>query len=140
MTRTPDVERAYRAYEHLQADDIEGFLEFVDPDAEWHSLVLEIEGAFRGHDGVRAWWQGLLDAFPDWKPTLVDIQDLGGVLVILGRGTGIGAGSGVGIDDEFWQVTQMRDGKITRYRAARTEAEAMAIAESWREPPRGDAR
>ena len=35
---------ARRAYEALQREDIEGFLGVVDPEVEWHSLVLEVEG------------------------------------------------------------------------------------------------
>jgi ketosteroid isomerase-like protein len=126
-------ELAQLTYDRLRADDVEGFLEYVDPDAEWHSLFLEIEGVFRGHDGVREWWRALHTIFPDWDPSLVEIRDFGDVVVTQAAATGSGAASGVGLDNHFWQVVKLRDGKIVRYRAARTEAEAIEIAEDWRE-------
>lgn len=123
-----NIERTYRAYEALQADDIETFLTYVDRDVEWHSLILEIEGVFRGHDGVREWWNGLRVVFPDWNPSIVEAREFGDRVVIHGRATGSGAASGVGIDDDFWQVAEFQGGRIVWYRAVRTEREALEAA------------
>ena len=81
-----NVELVHRAYEALQADDIDAFLTFVHPDVEWHSLILEIEGVFHGHDGVREWWRGLRSVFPDWQPSVVEARDYGRHVVIHARG------------------------------------------------------
>ena len=121
-------ELARRAYEALQRDDIEGFLAFVDPEVEWHSLVLELEGVRHGHEGVRGWWRDLRTAFPEWNPSLVDVRSHGDHVVIHAHATGSGAASGVGIDDDFWQVVEIRDGLVVRYRAVRTEREALEVA------------
>jgi ketosteroid isomerase-like protein len=121
-------ELARRAYEALQRDDIEAFLAFVAPDVEWHSLVLELEGVRHGHDGVREWWRGLRSAFPEWHPSLVNVLSNRNVVVIHAHATGSGAASGVGIDTDFWQVAEIRDGLIVRYRAVRTEREALEAA------------
>ena len=56
-----NIDAIKRGYEALRGNDIETFLSFVHPDAEWHSLILEIEGVFKGREGVRAWrgqWSG----------------------------------------------------------------------------------
>ena len=116
---------SHRAYGHLQRDDIEGFLTYVDPEAEWHSLVLEMEGTFHGHEGVREWWRNLRGAFPDWRPTLQEARDLGDWVLLHARAQASGAGSGVGIDQDFWQVGKIRDGRIVYYAAFRTEREAL---------------
>jgi hypothetical protein len=123
-----NVELAYRCYEALQADDLETFLEYIDPNVEWRSLVLEIEGVFHGHDGVRDWWNGLKSVFPDWKPLIVEVRELGDRIVIHARGIGSGAASGVGIDGDFWQVAEIQRGRIVWYRAVRSEAEALEAA------------
>jgi hypothetical protein len=104
-----NIERTHRAYEALQQHDIGGFLTYVDPEVEWHSLVLEMEGTLHGHDGVRLWWANLLAVFPDWDPVLVEARDLGDF----------------GIDEDFWQAAEMRSGVIVWYGAFRTEADAL---------------
>ena len=121
-------ELARRAYEALQRDDIEAFLAFVHPEVEWHSLVLEVEGVRHGHEGVRGWWRGLRGAFPEWNPSVVNVRSHGNRVVIHAHATGSGAASGVGIDNDFWQVAEIRDGLIVRYRAVRTEREALEAA------------
>jgi ketosteroid isomerase-like protein len=123
-----NVELARRAYGHLQRNDIEGFLRYVDPDAEWHSLVLEIEGTFHGHEGVREWWGNLRDVFPDWWPTLQEVRDLDDWVLMHARATASGAGSSIGIDQDFWQVGKIRQGCIVYYAAFRTEREALKAA------------
>ena len=123
-----NVELTRRAYEALERDDIEAFLSFLEPDVEWYSLILEIEGVFRGHDGVREWWRGIRTTFPDWRPSLVEVRAYGDRVVMHGRGSGSGAASGVDIDDDFWQVVEIRDGLVVWYRAVRTEKEAVEAA------------
>jgi ketosteroid isomerase-like protein len=123
-----NVELAKRAVERLQANDVEGLLEHLDPDVEWNSLTLEIEGTFRGHDGVRKWWSELRGVFPDWNPTVVEMRDLGDWVLAHAGGTGQGGASGVGIDDDFWWVVRVADQRIVWYGAFRTEGEALEAA------------
>jgi ketosteroid isomerase-like protein len=121
-------ELARRAYEALQRDDIEAFLAFVDPEVEWHSLVLEVEGVRYGHEEVREWWRGIKSVFPDWNPSLVNVRSHGDRVLIHAHATGSGSASGVGIDNDFWQVAEVRNGLIVGYRAFRTEREALEAA------------
>ncbi len=74
---------------------------------------------------MRKWWAAITDAFPDWYPRIVEVRDLDDWVLIHARGQGRGAGSGVGVDEDFWQVGQLREGRIVRYAAVRTEAEAL---------------
>ena len=119
------MEIAHRMYEALRRDDVDGFLAHVDPDVQFHSLILEIEGVFHGHEGVREWWSGVRTTFPDWNPSIVDVQPHGDRVVIHARGSGSGAASGVAIEEDFWQVAEFRNGRMTWYRAVRTEDEAL---------------
>ena len=84
-----------------------------------------MEGPFRGHEGLREWAAGLLAAFPNWKPSIVEARDLGDRVLIHGSASGEGAGSGVGIKVDFWQAIEFRDGRVVWYAAFRTEADAL---------------
>jgi ketosteroid isomerase-like protein len=123
-----NVEIAQRAYAALRDDDVDQFLTYLDPEVEWHSLILEIEGVFRGHDGVRRWWQELRSVFPDWDPSIVEIRDLGDWVLVHAGGTGSGMASGVGHFEDFWQIGRFRDGLMIWYGAFRGEDEALEAA------------
>jgi ketosteroid isomerase-like protein len=120
-----NVELAHRAYAALQRDDIDGFLTYLDPEVEWHALVLEMEGAAQGHEAVRQWWASLLAAFPDWRLSLAEVRDLGDFVLIHARGVGSGAESGLGVDEDLWQVAEIREGRVVWFTACRTEQEAL---------------
>jgi hypothetical protein len=123
-----NVDLAYRAYDALQRDGIEAFLNYVHPEAEWHSLVLQLEGDFHGHDGVREWWQGILAVFPDWRPSMEEPpRDLGDWVLIHARVKGNAVGSGIAIDDDLWQLVEVREGLVVWYGSFRTEEEALAV-------------
>lgn len=121
-----NVDVAFRAVQAFQrGDDVEVFLVYVDPDAEWHSRLGGIEGALRGHDGVREWWKNLFAVFPDWRPTVVEVRDLGDFVLFHLQVAASGVGSGVGVDEDFWQAAEFRAGRIVWYAALRTEQEAL---------------
>ena len=126
---TDNVQLVRRAYEALLRDDLDTFVGLTHPEVEWHSLVLEMEGTFRGHAGIRHWWQSLKASFPDWKPMIVDIEDFGDWVLLHSRSTGSGAASGIQIAGDFWQVVEVREGLVVRYYAVRTRDEAIAIIE-----------
>jgi ketosteroid isomerase-like protein len=55
-----------RAGEALNGADLEAYVAVTHPDVEFNSLIAEAEGdTFRGHDGVRRWWQTVHDAFDE---------------------------------------------------------------------------
>ena len=122
-----NVDLVHRAYEALQAGDIEKFLKYVSPDVKWHSLF-EIGRRWEGHDGVRDWWVEVHKVFPDWKPSIITVRGVGRHVIVHARGVGTGAASRVGIDQEFWQVARIEGGQIAWYRAVRTEEEAREAA------------
>jgi ketosteroid isomerase-like protein len=56
-----EIEKLARmAFDALNRDDLDGFLELIDPEVEFTSLIAEAEGeTFPGHDGVRRWWESV---------------------------------------------------------------------------------
>ena len=122
-----NLDVARHAYDALRRDDLDALADVIHPEVEWHSLVLEIEGVFRGHDGVREWWRSIRAAFPDWKPEVVGFEEHGDWVLLRAHATGSGAASGVGIVGDFFQVGRFRDGLIVEYHAVRTRNDAMRV-------------
>jgi ketosteroid isomerase-like protein len=50
-------------------DDLDAFLDLLDPDVEWHTSIEPFfegtESVFRGHDGIRQFWESYRVASPN---------------------------------------------------------------------------
>src|SRR5262245_6879736 len=118
------AEAAYRA---LNADDLDGLLAMVAEDVEFTSIVAEAEGTiFRGHDGVRAWWETVRGAFEDVRWEVLDVRGSPERAVTSFRLT-VTVG-GLTIAQTLWQAATARDGKLTWWAFFRSEAEALEAA------------
>jgi ketosteroid isomerase-like protein len=122
-----NVELAHRAYAAFQAGNFDEWVSYFDPEVEFSSTAME--GPFRGHEGMREWAAGLLAAFPNWKPSIVEIRDLGDRALIHVSASGDGATSGIGIEVDFWQAVEVRGGRVVWCAGFRTEADAREAAE-----------
>jgi ketosteroid isomerase-like protein len=108
----------------LNSGDLNAFLALTAEDVEFTSMVAEAEGTtFRGHDGVRAWWETVRGAFEDVRWDLLDMRGSGDRGVLHFRMTGT-LGS-VPVEQTMWQATALRDGKVTWWAFFRSEREAL---------------
>ena len=123
-----NVDAVRSTFEAFQTRDLDAFLNCFDPDVEYRSLVLEVEGTYRGRDGMRRWWDGLLEVFPDWNPQIVDSREVGRCVVSRVRAEGRGTGSGISRDKDIWHVAEVRDGRLSWSVFLRTEDEALEAA------------
>jgi ketosteroid isomerase-like protein len=108
----------------VELGDLEAFLALTAEDVEFTSMVAEAEGTvFRGHDGVRAWWNTVRGAFEDVHWELLDVRGSGdrGVMQFRMAGT-LG---GVPVEQTMWQATLLRDGKAIWWAFFRSEREAL---------------
>ena len=122
-----NVQLVHRAYDAYQRGDIDAFVAVHDPDCEILPRIGRVEGrgAYRGHDGVRAYWRDMGDAFDEWQPLAMEVRDHGDALIVRISVSGRGR-SGVGfVDQEFWQAIKMRDGLTVWWSTYPTEAEAL---------------
>ena len=56
-----NVEVMEAVYAAITSDDLDAFLALAHPKIEFRSLIAEAEGgSFRGHDGVREWWETVI--------------------------------------------------------------------------------
>jgi ketosteroid isomerase-like protein len=119
---------AHAAYGALNSGDLDAFLALVAEDVEFASLVAEAEGTtFRGHAGVRAWWETVRGAFQDPRWELLDMRGSGDRGIAKFRLAGTLAG--VEVTQTMWQAARLRDGKLGWWAFFRTEHEAREAAE-----------
>jgi ketosteroid isomerase-like protein len=112
------------SYDAFHRRDLDEFLSYHESDVEFKSLVLEVEGVYRGHDGLRAWWENVVDVFPDWMPQIEDAREAGDRVLLRVRVEGHGTGTGIDLDRHAWNVVEVHDGRITSSAFYRTEDEA----------------
>ncbi len=115
--------------EAFNTRDWDAFVAMVDEEVEVESRLVAMEGPYRGHDGLRQWWDDFLGAFPDYTIEIAEIRDLGDVTLGHIRGGGHGAGSATPLIDPFWQPVRWRDGKVVWWRNCATEEEALDTIE-----------
>ena len=117
---------------YVDGRDLEGFLSIVHEDVEFDSLVAEAEGgSFKGHDGVRVWWEQVGESLGTLRYEPKEMRDLGGggVLTELVVSGTVG---GVEVPQTMWHVVQVRDQKAAWWAAFRTEEEALRGLEAFR--------
>ena len=87
-----NVELVRRSFEAFNRRDIASMLALCDPDIEYFSHLVELEGGgpFRGHDGIQSWWERLLAVSPDFRAEIEEVRDLGAVTVTRQRAHGHG--------------------------------------------------
>ena len=120
-----NVELAQQAFDAFNRRDMGAFLALMDADVEAVSRLVATEGGYHGHDGIRHWWQNLLDAFPDYNLETVEARELGNLTLATLRSRGHGADSDTPFVDTVWVVVHWRDKKAVRWRVCTSESEAL---------------
>jgi len=125
-----NVELLHQAIDAFNRRDLDAYLALQDPDVEFtpYERALEGLGPYRGHEGVRTWWEESFAALPDLSAELYEVRDLGDVTFSRGHLRGTGAGSGASFERTLWLVNEWRDKKTVWWRAFESEAEALEAA------------
>jgi len=128
-----NVEHFRRINDAYNRRDIEGFLEYCDPDIEFRSTFSDLGGGvYHGHHGMREWhreqeeaWDAAIWSQPE---AFFDLGDWTVMFNVLG---GRGSYSGAGVERREALVAQWRDGRIVRLAAyADREAALRAVGVS----------
>ena len=127
-----NVDRWLAMADAFNRRDWEAFLAFADPDIEVESRLVPMEGGYRGHEGLKRWWDDFVGTFPDYVVEIEEARDLGDVVLSHSRGIGHSAGSSTPIVDPFWQPLMWRDGRCVWWRNCPTEADALDAIEKRR--------
>jgi ketosteroid isomerase-like protein len=125
-----NVELFYRLNDAFNRRDLDAFLELCDPDGEFYSRLVELEGGgpYRGHGGVRRWWENIVAVTPDLQAKIDEVREAGDMTVARVRQRGHGAESDAPIEQTQWIVTKWRDKRAVLTRILLNEAEALEAA------------
>jgi ketosteroid isomerase-like protein len=108
--------------------DLDAYLELMDPDVEAVPLLAGVEGRYRGHAGVRRWWDSLFDAFPDFAVEVDEVRDLGDPTLAAVRYRAHAAKSDTPVESQLWMAGRWRGGKCVWWGTFASEADAAAAA------------
>jgi ketosteroid isomerase-like protein len=125
-----NVERTYRVYDAMNRGDLEAALGLMHPEVEAIPRLLGVEGGgtYRGHDGVREWWESISAAFPDFNATILEVRAVADATISNVRFQGRGGESGAPFEDTIWQVARWRDGKVIWIKSYLDRADALEAA------------
>jgi ketosteroid isomerase-like protein len=125
-----NVELTYQAADAFNRGDLDAFLALCDSDIEAHSRLAQVEGGrpYRGHEGVRSWWESLFAIVPDFSTEIEGVRDIGDSTVVQVRQRGHGVESDAPMEQRQWVVTKWRDKKAVSLRIYFSEAEAREAA------------
>jgi len=120
-----NVELFRRASEAFNDGDLDAFLAFFDTEVAASPRLAPIEGEYRGHDGVRLWWESLRGTFPDFHSEVVAVRDLGNVTLAELHNRGRGVESETPVEQRSWHVTEWQARRIVKWATYGSEAEAL---------------
>ncbi len=122
-----NVKLQHEAIDTFNRRDLQAYLALQDTDVEFTPYERAVEGLgpYRGHEGVRTWWEESFAAFPDLSAALFEVRKFGDLIVAHGRLQGTGAASGASFDRSLWLVVEWREAKTVWWHAFESEAEAL---------------
>jgi hypothetical protein len=124
-----NVEIARLIARDYAAGDDEAALARFDRDVEFDTSRFGPDGEI--YHGIEALvealraWRG---AFTDWSLEILEVLDGGDDVLVAGKESGRGKGSGAPIEQSFFGVFTIRDGKVVRWRHFSNRAEALEAA------------
>jgi hypothetical protein len=126
-----NVELTNRTIDAFNRRDLGTYLALMDPEVEFTPYEVWVQGGepYRGHAGVRSWWEESFAVFPDLRAEVNETRGLGDRTTFTrGRIRGQGAGSGASIERAMWLANEWRDKKAVWWCAFGSEAEAFDAA------------
>ena len=92
--------------------------------------VLGNAGTYHGPDGVMEFFRQWVGAFNDWGYQTEEIFGRGDSVIVRLHQWGTGKASGIRVEQRWWQVWVILDGKAVRGTNHSTREEALAAAET----------
>ena len=123
-----NVDRFVEATEAFNRGDAEAWLKQYDREVVFEPQVAEMEGAYVGHDGIRAFMTTIHDLYEGFQVRLQDVRDLGDRVLALGTASSIGKGSGIEQEAPLAIVASFQDGRITHFKDYGDKDQALEAA------------
>jgi len=125
-----NVRLVYQGIDAFNRRDVDAFLALMDSEVEFTPYEVWVQGGhpYRGHAGVRSWWEESFEVLPDLRAEVYQVRDLGNRTFVHGCLRGHGAGSGAPIERTMWLAIEWRDKKEVWWCSFGSEAEALEAA------------
>jgi hypothetical protein len=125
-----NVDLTYEVIDAFNRRDLDAYLALTDPEIELTPYEVAVQGGspYRGHAGVRIWWEESLAVLPDLKAEIHKVRDLGNRTVLRGQLRGQGVSSGASFERALCVAVEWRDKKLVWWYAFGSEAEALEAA------------
>ena len=123
-----NVEIVMSLYTAVQRRDFESPFKVVDETILWDMSgfgLPDMAKVYRGHDGIREFWGDWLAAWETIEFRALAPEDHGDHVTVEVEQRNCGRGSGVAVDFHYFQVSTVRNGKVTASYMAPTRTEAM---------------
>jgi ketosteroid isomerase-like protein len=130
-----NVDIVRRGLEAFNSEDLERILDFIHPDFETEvppQFSAEPD-TYRGHDGIRRYFQSFQDAMREIRFEAEQLWDAGDAVVVAARLTAKGRQTDISVEQRFAQVWRVRDGKaeqVTTYTSVPEALEAAGLLEA----------
>jgi ketosteroid isomerase-like protein len=117
-----NIEIASRLIDAWNKRDLQAALDLMHPQCEVRPV--EATETLRGHAGVAAAYRDWFEAFEEFVMEPEDFVARGDRVLVPMRQRARGKGSGLKIDERFYQLFTLRDGKVFRFVEYSEEADA----------------
>jgi ketosteroid isomerase-like protein len=111
-----NVDLFLRSGDAFNRRDLAGWLEGYDPEIVFEPQVAQFEGSFKGHDGLRLFFDNIGEDFESFQVEFDEVRDLGDRVLAVGTAEGRGRGSGIDNQGPVAIVASFWEGKITRFK------------------------
>jgi ketosteroid isomerase-like protein len=108
---------ARQAFDALDEGGVEAMLEYVHPDFEMETLpgIAAEPQVYRGHDGVRRWWDSFYEVMDEVTVEADEVTELGPDRALIGfKMQARGHASGIEVSQEARAVATLREGLTVR--------------------------
>ena len=112
---TEFVQSVYAAFCRLaEGEDIASYvIAYFEPDCEY--LPVEEEEAIRGHDAMVGWIERWFEAWDEFRVNIDELTETGDSVIFAAITVhGHGAGSGIQVNQRFFHIFDLRNGKVSR--------------------------
>jgi ketosteroid isomerase-like protein len=122
-----NVEIVRQSLEAFQRRQFDWVSELWDSEGEWRPAMAGVveDRVYRGHAGLRRYFDELFESFSKVRPYDTEFRDLGNRVLVLYRLSVRGRDSGVAIDQQGGTVYELRGGEIVHGRSYLSHGEAL---------------